>query len=156
MFALHGENEAMPGITTALAVFILVGVALPALIKSKAQFYLAVAFIAAAILLSPFAFVVFISFIVAILQMLAFIALVLCAGGLELHEFAEHMVNAYDALRRGEEHPRPIIVPRSDQPKKEPVPSAENIPVPPPVSEPIQESIPMEPAPEQEGGSPSV
>jgi hypothetical protein len=145
----------MPGITTALLVFILVGVALPALIKSKAQFYCAVAFIAGAILISPFAFVVFIAFIVAILQVLAFVALVLCAGGLELHEFAEHMVNAYDALRRGEELPKPIIVPRGEPMKKETVPNQETIFVPPPPPIPVQESIPIEPAPEQEGGAPT-
>ncbi len=142
----------MPGITTALVIFILVGVSLPALIKSKAQFYIAVAFVAAAILIAPFSGWTFIAFVVAILQMLAFVALVLCAGGLELHEFAEHMVNAYDALRRGEEHPRPVIVPRSEPVKKEATITPENIPVPPPVSEPI----PVEPAPQQDGGLPPV
>jgi hypothetical protein len=131
----------MAGITTALVVFILVGVALPALIKSKAQFYCAVAFTAAAILISPFAFVVFMAFLVAILQVLAFVALVLCAGGLELHEFAEHMVNAYDALRHGEVN-KPIIVPRTgEMPKKKP---AIITPI-----EPIHDEtpIPIEPPP---------
>jgi hypothetical protein len=130
-------------------------VAIPALIRTKAQFYCAVAFVAAAILIAPFANWRFIAFIVAILQVMAFVALVLCAGGLELHEFADHMVNAYDAFRYGE-HPGPVIVPRTEPTNKEPpINPVDLSSVPPtPVKETVHESIPVEPPPAQAGEAP--
>ncbi|HEY1684229.1 MAG TPA: hypothetical protein VGG19_05675 [Tepidisphaeraceae bacterium] len=141
----------MNGITTALVVFILIGVSLPAMIRNKTQFYCAVAFVAGAILVSPFSFNTFCAFLVAILQMLAFIALILCAGGLEVHEFANHMVDAYEAVRHGEK--KPVIVPRTgEMPKEKPIDPTIVPPPPPPQPATTPDnlsSIPLEPKTEE-------
>lgn len=130
----------MPEITSILIIFILLAVAYPRLIKNKHQFYIAVALTMLAILLSPFEITI-LRFAAAILQALAFLALVLSAGGMAFVELADNMVNAYDAVRHGEE--KPVIVPRTGEvPKqKEPAPPPPII-TPPPAPEP---PIPLEP-----------
>lgn len=146
----------MAGITTALVVFILLGVAIPALIKNRTQFYVAVAFTGLSILALPFAFVAtFFGFLTAIFQLLAFIGLVLCAGGLELSELAGHMGDAYTAMRHGDQS-KPIIVPRTPNIKTTETAAVNpTIVPPPPPPPPVLDSIPMEPGPKDKSAPPS-
>ncbi|HWB54586.1 MAG TPA: hypothetical protein VG722_10350 [Tepidisphaeraceae bacterium] len=130
-------------ITAVLILFILGGVAFPALIKNKTQFHVAMAFAMLAILLSPWEFHTLVHFVIAILQFLTFLALILCAGGINFEELAGNMFDAYDAMRHGEE--RPVIVPRTGETPKE---KAESPPVVPTAAPPAPEesSIPLEPS----------
>ena len=126
----------MQGVTTGLILFILACFAYPKLIKNKPQFYIAFALVVVIIFLDALSFVVtaggqhtgafavFLYFAVAILQILVLVALVLCTGGIELHELAGDMHTAYRFIRHGDEE-KPIIVPRTgEMPKEKEEPTA--------------------------------
>jgi hypothetical protein len=120
----------MQGVTTALVLFIFACVAFPKMVRSKPQFYVAVALTAGIILLDalrfmatnagettrPGGFGVFLYVIGALAQFLAFVALILGCGGLSMKELADDMAGAFDAVRKGDE--RPIKVPLTGQKPK--------------------------------------
>ena len=102
----------MIGVTTALVGFIFVCVIFPHLVKNRPQFYAALAFVCAAILLDgvpiaglhPFTYA-----IGSLLQVGAILLLFLSAGGLTWRQLANDMSSAIEVIRRGGE--KEVIVP---------------------------------------------
>jgi hypothetical protein len=109
----------MEGVTTAIVLFIFVGVTFPSLIKIKAQFYASLAAIVLVIFLDASArvihsdaYIAFAYFMNAMLQVCAIVLLVLSAGGMTFSEFKSELTEAADAIRQGED-PKEIIIPLS-------------------------------------------
>lgn len=123
----------MQGVTTAIVAFIFVCMAMPRLVKNRAQFY--AAFVAAVLIIALdllahlFASVtVSASGVVeasggivkfayigsAFLQIVAFVLLMLAVGGLSAGELAGELAGAYEVIRRGGEE-KEIIIPLEGQ-----------------------------------------
>ncbi|MGA3067842.1 MAG: hypothetical protein ABSF29_13445 [Tepidisphaeraceae bacterium] len=106
----------MNGVTTAILLFIFLGMAIPALIKNKPQFYGALAGILVVIFLDALAHVVhsdgfsaFAYFMCAVVQIFAVLLLVLSSGGLSVEEFKKEVVDTIEVVRRGESEKEVII-----------------------------------------------
>jgi len=114
----------LEGVTTAIVLFIFACLAWPHLIKNRTQYYVGVWCAVGIILLntlslmlqSPTANVVFAVFI-GVLQIIAVLMLVLCAGGLTMKSMAGEMGRAYEVIRRGEEEKEVIITLTGQKPK---------------------------------------
>jgi hypothetical protein len=114
----------LEGVTTAIVLFVFACLAWPHLIKNRTQYYVAVWCAVGIILLntlslmlqSPTANVVFAVFI-GVLQIIAVLMLVLCAGGLTMKSMAGEMGRAYEVIRRGEEE-KEVIIPLTGQKPK--------------------------------------
>jgi len=113
----------MEGVTTAIVLFIFVGVTFPSLIKTKAQFYASLAAMVLVIFLDASAHVVhsdayiaFAYFMNAMLQICAIVLLVLSAGGMTFGELKSELTEAAEAIRQGEE-PREIVITLSPEEK---------------------------------------
>ena len=111
----------MQGVTTAIVAFIFVCMAMPRLVKNRAQFYAAFAAILLVILLDalahvfPAAGMARFSYVAGgLLQVGAIILLMLSAGGLTAREFAGELAGAYEVVRRGEEE-KEVIIPLEGQ-----------------------------------------
>ncbi len=112
----------MEGVTTAITAFIFVCIIYPHLVKHKPQYYGALVFLIAIIVLDVFRKTESIvpALLVAMLQVGAIILLILATGGLSARELAGEMLNAYEVIRRGEETKTVIVPLSSQQMKKEP------------------------------------
>ena len=73
---------------------------------------------ALAIPLATTGFVMFAAFFTGILQIAAIILIVLCVGGLTVHELTGDLKNAYEVIRRGEEQKEVIIPLHGQQPRR--------------------------------------
>ena len=112
----------LDGVTTVIVAFIFVCLAMPQLVKNKTQYYAALVCVLIVILLHAISMMAIGSRAVAvvtavftgILQIIAIISLVLCAGGLTVRELGGELANAYEVIRRGEEQ-KEVIVPLSGQ-----------------------------------------
>ncbi len=118
------------GITAAIALFILSGLAFPHLIKKRSLYYAAVGMLlliividAVAVMINGSVFpkaeggssiLVFRHVAVGMLQALSILVLVMSAGGLSPKEMAGEMKDAYEVIRRGEEE-KEIIIPLGKQ-----------------------------------------
>ncbi len=121
---LHGTVVAstLDGVTTVLVAFIFVCLIFPSLVKHRPQFFAAVAGIIGILLLHTLAlmgrgsddFVVLVSVLIGLLQIVAFIMLVLCVGGLTARQLAQDMSKAYEVMRRGETV-KEVIIPIGEQ-----------------------------------------
>jgi hypothetical protein len=117
------------GVTTAIAMFVLAGLAFPHIIKKRSLYYAAVGMLLLMILLDAVAYMingsavpkpegsgilVFRHVAVGFLQAFSILALVMSAGGLTPKEMAGEMKDAYEVIRRGEEE-KEIIIPLHKQ-----------------------------------------
>jgi hypothetical protein len=108
----------MDGITTAMVGFIFVCIIFPRLVKHTAQFYAAFGLIVVMMLLWSLAGIVgsdkfnqFARAVGGLLQVASLVLLVLATGGLSIGELAGEFKGAFDAIRRGPEDTKPVIVP---------------------------------------------
>ncbi|HZZ44496.1 MAG TPA: hypothetical protein VFE58_16290 [Tepidisphaeraceae bacterium] len=136
----------MQGITTAIVAFIFVCMAMPKLVKNRAQFYAAFVAILLMIALDMLghmfaggaepssALIKFVYVGTAILQIAAIVLLMLAAGGLSPTEFAGELAGAYEVIRRGGEE-KEIIIPLDSQINRPPGSVAPGKPFVPPAAE---------------------
>ncbi len=109
----------MLSITTAIVLFIFVCIIFPQLVKNRPQFYLAIASVVLIMLvqclMSIFGgsinFVRFLLFLDTILNLTAFLLMILSTGGLSLGELTGEFADAFDAVRKGPDAHKPIVVP---------------------------------------------
>jgi hypothetical protein len=112
----------LDGVTTVIVAFLFVCLAMPQLVKNKTQYYAALVCVLLVILLHALSmmligsrsFVVVAAVFTGVLQIIAIIALVLCAGGLTVRQLGGEIAGAYEVIRRGEEE-KEVIVPLSGQ-----------------------------------------
>src|SRR5256885_15601595 len=100
----------LEGVTTAVVLFLFACLAMPQLIKNRTQYYVALWCVLGIILMNTLGmmisnagFVVFGGVVIGVLQILAVLMLVLCAGGMTIRSIAGEMKGAYEVIRRGEE-----------------------------------------------------
>jgi hypothetical protein len=108
----------MDGITTALISFIFVCIIFPRLVKHTAQFYAAFGLIVLMMLLASVAgifhsegFDRFARSVSGLMQVASLLLLVLSTGGLSVGELAGEFKGAFEAIRRGPESDKTVIVP---------------------------------------------
>jgi hypothetical protein len=142
-------------LTTPLIAFLFVCLIFPKIVRNRPQFYISFGLLVLILLLSIVArifpndkFVYFISVIIDVLRLVVFILLVLCAGGLSLHELSGEVFRSFEVMRRGETEKTVIIPltgqkPRVKEPEEEPEPTRQSIDTPtqPPDS---SSSIPLD------------
>jgi len=111
----------MNGVTTAIVAFCFVGLAMPGLVKNRAQYYIGLAAALAIIFLDGFAHLIdkgalaaLLYMACAVLQMIALIAFVLCAGGISFSQFRSEMTESIEVLRRGETQ-KEVIIPLPEE-----------------------------------------
>src|SRR2546421_9934366 len=134
-------------LTTPLIGFLFVCLIFPKIVRNRPQFYMSFAILVLILLLNIISmmfhertgFVYFLSVIVEVLRLVVFILLVLCAGGLSLHELTGEVFRSFEVMRRGDTEKTVIIPlhgqkPRVKEPEEEPPPQRQNIdePTPPP------------------------
>src|SRR4051812_11323665 len=114
----------LEGVTTAIMLFLFACLAIPGLIKNRTQFYVAVWCAVGIILMHTLGlmlrnagFIVFGGVVIGVLQIVAVLMLVLCAGGLTMKSMAGEMGRAYEVIRRGEEE-KEVIIPLTGQKPK--------------------------------------
>jgi hypothetical protein len=147
-------------LTTPLIAFLFVCLIFPKIVRNRPQFYISFAILVLILLLNIVArmfhdhegFVYFLSVIVEVLRLIVFILLVLCAGGLSLHELTGEVFRSFEVMRRGETEKTVIIPlhgqkPKTREPEEEPPPRQSiDAPTPPPPdsssSIPLDESRP--------------
>jgi hypothetical protein len=142
-------------LTTPLIAFLLVCLIFPKIVRNRPQFYMSFAILVLILVLNIVAsmfhertgFVYFLSVIVEVLRLIVFILLVLCAGGLSLHELSGEVFRSFEVMRRGDTE-KTVIVPLTGQKPKvrdeeddQPVRQSIDTPTPPPDS---NSSIPLE------------
>ena len=112
----------LDGVTTVLVAFLFVCLAMPSLVKSRPQYYVAMACLLGVIALhtlslvfgtSP-SFALGLAVGTGVLQIVAFLLLVLSVGGLTVKQLAGDMARAYEVIRRGETK-KEVIIPIGDQ-----------------------------------------
>ncbi len=130
--------------TTPLIAFLFVCLIFPKIVRNRPQFYISFGLLVLILLLNIVArmfpndkFVYFISVIVDVFRLIVFILLVLCAGGLSLHELTGEVFRSFEVMRRGETE-KTVIIPLSGQKPKvreeaeEPSRQSIDTPTPPP------------------------
>jgi hypothetical protein len=133
----------MQGVTTAIVAFIFVCMAMPRLVKNRAQFYAAFVAIILIILLDtlahmfgggePGAMTHFAYVGTGFLQIAAIVLMMLAIGGLSASELAGELSGAYEVMRRGGEE-KEIIIPLEGQMPNRPAPAPRPY-TPPPAEE---------------------
>lgn len=111
------------GVTTCVLGFLLVCLVFPHLVKNRPQYYAALAFVVAIVLLHTLGlmiktagFQVFAGGMTGLLQAGAIVLIVLCVGGLRVRELAGELKDAYEVMRRGQEQKEVIIPIRGNMP----------------------------------------
>jgi hypothetical protein len=104
------------GVTTCLLAFLFACLILPSLVRNKTQYYAALAFVIAIVLLHALGlmiktagFQVFAGAMTGLLQAGAILLVVLCVGGLRIRELAGDLKDAYEVIRRGQQEKEVII-----------------------------------------------
>ena|SRR6266581_7760721 len=144
-------------LTTPLIAFLFVCLIFPKIVRNRPQFYISFGLLVLILLLNIVAsifhnfagFVYFISVIVEFLRLMVFILLVLCAGGLSLHELSDEVFRSFEVMRRGETEKTVIIPltgqkPRVKEPEEETEPTRQTIDTPTPPPPDSNSSIPMD------------
>jgi hypothetical protein len=118
------------GVTTAIVGFIFVCIVYPRMVKNTTQFYAAIALVVVMLLLGSLTGIItaegfyrFVRGFCGLLQVVAFILLILATGGLSLKELTGEFRNAFEVIRRGESE-KEVIIPLSNQdpkPRRKPV-----------------------------------
>src|SRR5258706_16252560 len=121
-------------LTTPLIGFLFVCLIFPKLVRNRPQFYLSFGLLVLILVLNIVArmfpgdkFVYFLSVIIEVLRLVVFILLVLCAGGLSLHELTGEVFRSFEVMRRGDTEKTVIIPltgqkPRAKEQREEPEP----------------------------------
>src|SRR3954463_7100925 len=112
-------------LTTPLIAFLFVCLIFPKIVRNRAQFYMSFAILVLILLVNIIAsmfhthesFVYFLSVIAEVLRLVVFILLVLCAGGLELHQLTGEVFRSFEVMRRGDTE-KTVIIPLSGQKPK--------------------------------------
>ena len=142
-------------LTTPLIAFLLVCLIFPKIVRNRPQFYISFGLLVLILVLNivgrvfPYEkFAYFLSVIVEVLRLVVFILLVLCAGGLELHQLTGEIFRSFEVMRRGETEKTVIIPltgqkPRVREEEPEP-PPRQNIDTPTPPTPDSGSSIPLD------------
>ena len=112
----------LDGVTTVLTAFLFVCLALPSLVRNRPQYYAAMGCLLGVILCHTVSLVFDASSSVVnalavatgVLQLTAFLLLVLSVGGLTVKQLAGDMARAYEVVRRGETE-KEVIIPIAGQ-----------------------------------------
>src|SRR3954471_11817287 len=131
-------------LTTPLIAFLFVCLIFPKIVRNRPQFYISFGLLVLILLLNIVGkvfpgekFNYFLLVISDVLRLVVFILLVLCAGGLSLHELTGEVFRSFEVMRRGETE-KTVIIPLSGQKPRvreepeEPVPESIDTPTPPP------------------------
>lgn len=142
-------------LTTPLIAFLFVCLIFPKIVRNRPQFYISFGLLVLILLLNIVAkifpgekFNYFLFVIVECLRLIVFILLVLCAGGLTLHELTGEVFRSFEVMRRGETEKTVIIPlsgqkPRMREPEEEP-PQRHTIDTPTPPPADSGASIPLD------------
>ncbi|HEV8606756.1 MAG TPA: hypothetical protein VGQ99_15380 [Tepidisphaeraceae bacterium] len=146
-------------LTTPLIAFLFVCLIFPKIVRNRAQFYISFALLVFILLFHILAaifpgggFAHFLYVLAEIFRLVTFILLVLCAGGLSLHELTGEVFRSFEVMRRGDTE-KTVIIPLTGQKPKPREPQQEpedtprhtiNDPTPPPPSQPNPASIPLD------------
>src|SRR4051794_37230801 len=143
-------------LTTPLIAFLFVCLIFPKIVRNRPQFYMSFSLLVLILLIQlisrifPYhqSFVYFLSVIVEALRLVVFILLVLCAGGLSLHELTGEVFRSFEVMRRGDTEKTVIIPlsgqkPRMREPEEEEPPQRQTIDTPEAAPDPGS-SIPMD------------
>ena len=112
----------LDGVTTVLVAFLFVCLVLPSMVRNRSQFYAAMACLVGVIVAhtlslmfdgSP-AMLTGLAVATGALQVVGFLLLVLCVGGLTVRQLAGDMAKAYEVIRRGETT-KEVIIPIGEQ-----------------------------------------
>ena len=143
-------------LTTPLIAFLFVCLIFPKIVRNRAQFYISFGLLVLILVLNVVArifpndkFVYFLSVVVEVLRLLVFILLVLCAGGLSLHELTGEVFRSFEVMRRGDTEKTVIIPlsgqkPRARETEEDKPPPREEIGTPTPPPPESGSSIPLE------------
>jgi hypothetical protein len=108
-------------LTTPLIGFLFVCLIFPKIVRNRPQFYISFGLLVLILVLNVVArifpnekFVYFLSVVVEVLRLVVFILLVLCAGGLSLHELTGEVFRSFEVMRRGETE-KTVIIPIGGQ-----------------------------------------
>jgi hypothetical protein len=112
----------LDGVTTVLVAFLFVCLVMPSLVKNRPQYYAAMGCLLGVILLHTLSlvfgtypgFALGLGVGTGVLQIVAFLLLVLSVGGLTVKQLAGDMARAYEVIRRGETK-KEVIIPIGDQ-----------------------------------------
>jgi len=111
-------------LTTPLIAFLFVCLIFPKLVRNRPQFYSSFGLLVLILLLGIVGrmfpndkFVYFLSVIIEVLRLVVFILLVLCAGGLSLHELSGEVFRSFEVMRRGDTE-KTVIIPLGGQKPK--------------------------------------
>jgi len=133
-------------LTTPLIGFLFVCLIFPKIVRNRPQFYSSFGLLVLILLLNIVGrmfpndkFVYFLSVVVEVLKLIVFILLVLCAGGLSLHELTGEVFRSFEVMRRGDTEKTVIIPlhgqkPRTREEPEEPQRQTIDTPQPPPES----------------------
>src|SRR5215208_1323506 len=142
-------------LTTPLIAFLFVCLIFPKIVRNRPQFYISFGLLVLILVLNIVSrafpnekFVYFLSVIIEVLRLVVFILLVLCAGGLSLHELSGEVFRSFEVMRRGDTE-KTVIIPLTGQKPKvrdeeddQPVRQSIDTPTPPPPDS--NSSIPLE------------
>src|SRR3954470_9812977 len=129
-------------LTTPLIAFLFVCLIFPKIVRNRPQFYISFGLLVLILLLNIVGkvfpgekFNYFLQVIVEVLRLMVFILLVLCAGGLSLHELTGEVFRSFEVMRRGDTEKTVIIPlsgqkPRMREPQEEEPPQRQNIDTP--------------------------
>jgi hypothetical protein len=141
-------------LTTPLIAFLFVCLIFPKIVRNRPQFYISFGLLVLILLLNIVGrmfpndkFLYFLSVIIDALRLVVFVLLVLCAGGLSLHELTGEVFRSFEVMRRGETE-KTVIIPLTGQKPKareepdEPVRQSIDTPTPQPPDS--SSSIPLD------------
>ena len=143
-------------LTTPLIAFLFVCLIFPKIVRNRPQFYISFGLLVLILVLNVVGrifpnekFVYFLSVVVEVLRLVVFILLVLCAGGLSLHELTGEVFRSFEVMRRGDTEKTVIIPlggqkPRPREPEEDEPPRREEIGTPNPPPPESSSSIPLE------------
>jgi len=143
-------------LTTPLIAFLFVCLIFPKIVRNRPQFYISFGLLVLILLLNIVGrmfpndrFVYFLSVVIEALKLVVFILLVLCAGGLSLHELTGEVFRSFEVMRRGETEKTVIIPltgqkPKMREPEEEPEPTRQTIDTPTPPPPDSSSSIPLD------------
>ncbi|HEV8378915.1 MAG TPA: hypothetical protein VGP99_08695 [Tepidisphaeraceae bacterium] len=111
-------------LTTPLIAFLFVCLIFPKIVRNRPQFYISFGLLVLILLLNIVGrvfpndrFIYFLSVIIDVLRLVVFILLVLCAGGLSLHELTGEVFRSFEVMRRGDTE-KTVIIPLTGQKPK--------------------------------------
>jgi hypothetical protein len=144
-------------LTAPLIAFLFVCLIFPKIVRNRPQFYISFGLLVLILLLNIVGrifpndkFIYFLAVIIDVLRLIVFILLVLCAGGLSLHELTGEVFRSFEVMRRGETE-KTVIIPLTgqkpkvkDEPQEPYEPIRQTIDTPTPAPPDSNSSIPLD------------